>query len=367
VLLPQPRAVLGHVVKLRYNDAYQQAPLTDTLLTTANAWVQAPLTDTLLTAANDWVQAREEALDSKLQGLLILPEDVTRGALIGKGGYGSVFKGTLRGSQEVAIKTIELTGAMMKRDQMDIKREAYIHKQAHDHPNICKLLGVMLPSLATTMQQQHQASNEFVIVMELLHGDLAQYLNAEDELLSMEERLKLALDVAEGMAHLHSKNITHGDLKPGNLLIRKLEGEGQVQVAVSDFGLSSISCVTLCSATMAAQAIQSSSTALSLWYSPPELLDNCWSKKTPAGDVYAFGIILFEIFTGQHPGGGVAQYDVVLKNVLEGRRPVVPDDVQLPQGVQQLMSSCWDADPDARPSFDEAKHRISALLSASRL
>jgi serine/threonine protein kinase len=338
---------LKPAAELQCNDADQQAPLTDTLLTTATGWVQA----------------REEALDSKLQGLLILPEDVTRGSLIGKGGYGSVFKGTLKGSQAVAIKSIELAGALMKRDQMDIKREAYIHKQAHDHPNICKLLGVMLPSLGTQSTPQ-QPNTEFAIVMELLQGDLGQYLRAEDELLSLEERLQLALDVAEGMAHLHSKNIVHGDLKPGNLLIRKLEGEGQqVQVAVSDFGLSSISCVTLCSATMAAQATQSSSTGLSLWYSPPELLDNCSSKKTPAGDVYAFGIILFEILTGQLPYS-VSQYDVVLKNVLEGTRPAVPDGAQLPQGCQELMASCWDADPAARPSFAEAKHEICALLAA---
>jgi serine/threonine protein kinase len=256
---------------------------------------------------------------------------------------------------------------LMKRDQMDIKREAYIHKQAHDHPNICKLLGVVLPSPATSAPKQKLNSDEFIIVMELLHGDLSQYLHAEGELLSLEDRLKLALDVAEGMAHLHSKNIIHGDLKPGNLLIRKLGGGGQVQVAVTDFGLSSISCVTLCSATMVAQATQSSSTALSLWYSPPELLDNCWSKKTPAGDVYAFGIVLFEIFTGQHPGGGITQYDIVLKSVLEGRRPVVPEEVHLPSGFQKLMGSCWDADPAARPSFVEIKQRISALLSAARL
>jgi serine/threonine protein kinase len=312
------------------------------------------------------VQARAEVLDAKMLGLLISQEDVTKGDLIGQGGYGSVYKGILRGSVEVAVKYVQLATVMMQRDQMDVKREAYIHTQAHHHPNICKLLGVMLPSSsATTPGAPKQPSNEFVLVMELLHGDLGQYLRSADgEMLSMEERLKLALDISEGMAHLHSKNIVHGDLKPGNLLTRKVEGAGQVQVVVSDFGLSSISCVTLCTATLAAQAMQSSSTSLSLWYSPPEHLNNCVSKKTAAGDVYAFGVILYEIFTGKHPYV-MFQYEVVLKNVLEGNRPTLPEDVDVPEGCKDLMDRCWSADPAARPSFSDIKQQISELLAAT--
>jgi hypothetical protein len=308
-------------------------------------------------------QARNEALDSKMEGMIMSADEITRGALIGKGGYASVFKGTLKGTEEVAIKCIKLVGPMMVRDQMDVKREAYIHKQAHDHPNICKLRGVIFSSADSELMRM-QANDEFVLVLELLQGDLGQYLRgARGEILPQPERLKLALDVATGMAHLHSKNIIHGDLKPGNLLIRESAELGQVQVVVSDFGLSSISCVTLCSATMAAQVMQSSSTGLTLWYSPPELLANCISKKAKAGDVYALGIILFEILTGQHPYI-VSQYDVVLKNVMEGRRPVLPEGVQLPRGCQELMSSCWNADPAARPSFDEIKRRLGAAMAA---
>jgi serine/threonine protein kinase len=291
-------------------------------------------------------------------------DDISRGALIGEGGYASVFKGTWKGTEEVAIKCVKLVGPMLLRDQMDIKREAYIHKQAHNHPNICKLRGIVLPSSPDSELVPRQAASEFRLVLELLQCNLGQYLQgARGELLSQSERIMLALDVAEGLAHLHYKNIIHGDLKPGNLLIRELEVPGQVQVVVSDFGLASISCVTLSSATMAAQAMQSSSTGLSLWYSPPELLENGISKKSKAGDVYAFGIILFEILTGQRPYI-MSQYDWVLKNVVEGRRPVLPEGVQLPQGSQELMSSCWDADPATRPSFDEIKLRLSVVLAS---
>jgi serine/threonine protein kinase len=314
------------------------------------------------------VQARAEALDGKMLGLVISPDKITRGGLIGQGGYGSVFEGTLGGSTKVAIKSVPLIGAMRQRDQMDVKREAYIHTKAHHHPNICKLIGIMLPSFsAAAPGVPQQPSNEFVLVMELLDGDLGRYLrSANGQALSMAERLQLALDVSTGMAHLHAKNIIHGDLKPGNLLTRRVGGAGQVQVVVSDFGLSSISCVTLCSGTLAAQAKQSSSAGLSLWYSPPELLNNGVPQKTAAGDVYAFGIILYEIFSGRNPYIMV-QYEVVLKNVLEGNRPTLPDDVAVPEGCKDLMERCWSADPAARPSFADIKLQISELLAATRL
>ena len=115
---------------------------------------------------------------------------------------------------------------------------------------------------------------------------------------------------------------------------------------------------------MAAQALQSSSTGLSLWYSPPELLDNCGVKKTAAGDVYAYAIVLYEIFSGKHPYG-MSQYEVVLKNVLEGKRPMLPEGLKLPQGCKELMSSCWHADPACRPSFEDIKLTVTSLLAAA--
>jgi serine/threonine protein kinase len=309
-------------------------------------------------------QAREAALDNKIKDLVISPRDLTRVQLIGKGGYGSVYKGAWKGCAEaVAIKYVELVGVVTPRDRMDIKREAYIHKHAHNHPNICKLRAIVPPSsAAAAMPQLDQAA--FALVMELLHGDLGQYLRSlAGEMLSMQERLQLAVDIADGMAHLHSKNIIHGDLKPGNLLIRKVEGGERVQVVVSDFGLSSISCVSLSSATIAAgQGLQSSSMGMSLWYSPPEVLRNRADKKTTAGDVYAFGIVMYEIFSGLQPYL-TPQYDAVLKNVLEGRRPVLPAGVQVPHGCEQLMSSCWDADPAVRPSFQSMKRELRAVLA----
>jgi serine/threonine protein kinase len=279
--------------------------------------------------------------------LLIDPGAITRGRLIGQGGYGKVYEGVWKRSIPVALKWLEV-GLLSERDKADIMREAYIHSCAHNHPNVCQLYGLVL-----------QDPGECVLVMERLEQNLQQLLRDDAVVLLAPQKYRLALDAANGMEHLHSKNIVHGDLKPSNLLVGK-----SGSLVVTDFGLSSISCVSLTAATMSAAhpLLSSSSTALSVWYSPPELLDNRSTRKTAAGDVYAFAMVLLEIFTGQDPYG-VAEYQAVLHIVLSGGRPKVSDRV--PPGCAALIRRCWDHDPEARPTFTEVVEALCALADAA--
>jgi class 3 adenylate cyclase len=88
---------------------------------------------------------------------------------------------------------------------------------------------------------------------------------------------------------------------------------------------------------------------------------------TTASDVYAFGVVLFEVYSRQEPYTG-EQTDEVLKDVAnlarrEPKRPGIPRSC--PEGAAQLMQDCWHTQPDMRPPFDEIERRLKALTSTS--
>jgi serine/threonine protein kinase len=297
-------------------------------------------------------QARQEALDAKTLDLLIPPAAVVRTRLLGRGGCGEVYEGVWQGTTPVALKQLPV-GVMSERDRMDLQREALIHSRAHNHPNVCRLYGLVLA-----------APDQCTLVLELHNGSLRQLLRDNDVALPSRQRYSLALDVARGMEHLHARRIVHGDLKPGNVLVHGAGPAGR-RAVVSDFGLSSISCVSLSTvtavATAAATALQSASAGMSFWYSPPELLDNHATAHAAAGDVYAFGVVLWEVFTRREPYG-VAQYDAVLRVVLGGGRPALPDGA-VPAACAELIARCWQQEPGARPSFAEVASCLEGLLA----
>ncbi|KIY95200.1 hypothetical protein MNEG_12761 [Monoraphidium neglectum] len=133
--------------------------------------------------------------------------------------------------------------------------------------------------------------------------------------------------VAAGMAYLHSQNVVHRDLKANNVL-------------VTDFGLSRMM--------GEGQTHRSTRTVGTITHMPPELLR--FGQLSAAGDVYAFGIIMWEAFTGESAFKGMHYGEVVEHVLLRGSRPpVLP---VMPQAYAKLMTRCWSAAPGDRPTFD---------------
>ena len=162
-------------------------------------------------------------------------------------------------------------------------------------------------------------------------------------------------DVAAGLAYLHSLGVLHGDLSTSNVLLRSTASDPRGFVAkVSDFGLSRV---------LDARASHvSTKTYGTVRAMPPELLRD--GRMTRGADVYAFGVLAWEVWAGVPAYEGTPTAAIFYKVAVEGGRP--PPLPSAPPELNALCAACWVDDPDARPSFDEVLARVTPLAAAAR-
>eukprot|EP00299_Pterocystis_sp_00344_P015223 c7592_g2_i2.p1 GENE.c7592_g2_i2~~c7592_g2_i2.p1 ORF type:complete len:379 (+),score=97.52 c7592_g2_i2:163-1137(+) len=259
------------------------------------------------------------------------------GDRIGSGGFGVVYKGTYFG-RPVAIK--KLTAADLPEDAMNEFRHEVDIMSNMKHPNILTLVAV-----------SEEPSN-MVIVSDLCdRKSLYHVLHDPNTKLNKRIKLKMALDAAMGMAHLHSKGIVHRDLKTLNLLVTE-----DFIVKVADFGLAKVKTITKSVMTGSIHVMGT------VAYMAPELLMG--KPFTEKVDVYAFGIVLWEILTRENPFNGMSQ-DVIFHGVKSGSlKPIIPPDC--PQSYADLINDCLHVNPLKRPTFSEIKDRLKTIARPSR-
>ncbi|KAF5188637.1 Receptor protein kinase tmk1 [Thalictrum thalictroides] len=198
--------------------------------------------------------------------------------VLGRGGFGTVYKGELHDGTKIAVKRME-SGVMGSKGLTEFTSEiAVLNKVRHRH--LVSLIGYCLDG------------NERILVYEYMpQGTLSQHLfNWKDEgvrPLEWTRRLIIALDVARGVEYLHglaSQSFIHRDLKPSNILL----GD-DMRAKVADFGL----------VRLAPEGKASIETRLAgtFGYLAPEYAAT--GRVTTKVDVYAFGVILMELITGR--------------------------------------------------------------------
>ncbi|GLJ45701.1 hypothetical protein SUGI_0961860 [Cryptomeria japonica] len=196
---------------------------------------------------------------------------------IGKGGYGPVYIGWLRG-KEVAVK---LLSDKSHQGPKEFSTEVDMLSRVH-HKNLVKFIGYCI-----------EEENMILIYEFMSNGDLRHSLNGQslsEKCLDWETRVNIALDAAQGLEYLHhgcNPCIIHRDVKSSNILLND-----RMEAKVADFGLSRI--VPLEGATHISTVVKGTT-----GYIDPEYY--ILHRLTEKSDVYSFGVVLLEIISGQHP------------------------------------------------------------------
>ncbi|GBC03107.1 hypothetical protein RclHR1_00050015 [Rhizophagus clarus] len=180
-------------------------------------------------------------------------------------------------------------------------------------------------------------TNNFMMVMELKHSSLRQYLNDNFTLLNWEQKLLNIGRIAYGLQVIHDKELIHRDFHCGNILSDQFN-----ETFIADLGL-----------------CQPANTELSrsgnkeifgvLPYVAPEVLRG--KEYTQASDIYGFGIIAYEICTGLPPYHDVAHDEFLAMKICQGLRP--KSNYEIPQLIIDIINQCWDAEPSKRPKAKE--------------
>jgi hypothetical protein len=255
-------------------------------------------------------------------------------AQIGQGGMGVVWRGRdkVTGSP-FAIKLLRSEYAADPDAVTRFVRERTVLMKFR-HPAV------------VTLHDMIVEGDQLALVMDLVGGgDLNAYRQRAGGTLGSAEAARLAAQICDGLAAAHAAGIVHRDLKPANVLL----DAGQVKLA--DFGVARI--VGDNSATTTGTVLGTAA------YLAPELLTG--NDPSPASDVYAFGITLYELLAGRPPFNG--HIAAIMHDHLQ-TAPARLDNV--PKAFWELLSSCLAKDPAGRPSAAAmaGKLRGPALLAA---
>ncbi|KAJ4709366.1 Kinase family protein [Melia azedarach] len=299
--------------------------------------------DNVDTSKIEPTKAEAEAIARGLQ--TIKNDDLEEIRELGSGTYGSVYHGKWKGS-DVAIKRIKAScfaGRPSERERLiaDFWKEALLLSSLH-HPNVVSFYGIVRDgpdgSLATV--------TEFMV-----NGSLKQFLQKKDRTIDRRKRLIIAMDAAFGMEYLHGKNIVHFDLKCENLLVNMRDPQRPV-CKIGDLGLSKVKQHTLVSGGVRG----------TLPWMAPELLSGKSHMVTEKIDVYSFGIVMWELLTGDEPYTDMHCASIIGGIVNNTLRPQIPSWCD-PEW-KSLMESCWASDPAGRPSFSEISQRLRSMAAA---
>ena len=252
---------------------------------------------------------------------LITLDELDVADTLAAGAMGTVCAGVWRG-QPVAVKTLHDTSAAQL---AAVEQELLVHAALSEHRGVVRLLGANL------------APPGCCIVMERCRCSLFARLHGESQALDRRHTVDLALEIAEAMAFLHSRTppIVHRDLKSHNVL---LADDGSARLC--DFGLVNTKTVT----------------AGTPNYMAPELFaGKTWGMGV---DVFAFGVLVNEMFARELPWDGLQPLDIKEK-VASGERPRKAST--MPSACEGLVRRMWHQTASIRPSFAQAIESLKTI------
>ena len=186
-----------------------------------------------------------------------------------------------------------------------------------------------------------------MLIMELMPlGSLYNLIQSNPSQLQRGQvRVQIMIDVVKGLEYLHEKNIIHGDMKSPNILL--CEEGGSLKAKITDFGLSKIGFSN-------GMSMTATSGVLSLKWAAPELLQE--SPRLSQGvDIYAYGMVMWELVTLKRPYEGLNVGSIVRK-VVCGEREIIPLDT--PDVICNLIHECWSEYSESRPKVGHIREEL---------
>ena len=249
---------------------------------------------------------------------------------LGAGGMGEVYRATdLRLGQPVALKFLPEEMASDPKALARFHTEVRIARQVA-HPNVCRVYDI------------GEVEGIPYLSMEYVDGEDLNSLLRRIGRLPRDKALEISRKLCAGLAAAHNKGVLHRDLKPGNIMI-----DGRGQVLITDFGL----------AGLMGQIDGAEARNGTPGYMAPEQLSG--KEVSAQSDIYALGVVLYEMFTGKRPF--VASTRAELVKLTEEGKPVAPRNIvkEIDPAVENVILRCLSPEPSQRPSSALA---VSAAL-----
>lgn len=274
--------------------------------------------------------------------------------LIGSGAIGEVYEAYDEALAEpIALKTLKAHRASDGVTVERFRREILLARKV-THENVCRVYDLGRHALPG-------GGEVIFLTMELLRGQsLASHIRHLGRPMSEAEALPLVRQMTAGLEAAHAAGVIHRDFKPGNLVLVPDGGgafEGGFRVVITDFGLARRSRLDEESLTTTGEAL---GTPL---YMAPEQVAAGHQPATPATDIYALGIVIYELVTGELPFKGSSITVMALKRVREAPaspRSVVPT---LDARWEAAILRCLEREPERR--FQRGRALIEALTGAT--
>jgi len=263
--------------------------------------------------------------------------------VVDRGGMGIVFAAEqVRLRRKVAIKILPVHLAQERKALLRFQREAELVSSLQ-HPHV-----VQIVDFDTTAQ------GEPYIVMEFLVGESLELRLAREPVLPLALVVRIATQVASGLAAVHEALIVHRDLKPANIFLTELPAEG-IHIKLLDFGIGK--------RLGAGQGLTGENDVMGTPdYMPPEQAQGKTAHVDQRGDQYSLAVIVYEMLAGRGPFQGDMME--ILEQVIGSEAPRIEDLVlSLPAGVGPVLRRAMAKSPEQR--FDTVVEFANALSAAA--
>ena len=270
-----------------------------------------------------------KSLLSPVDDFLVSLSDFTMERRIGKGGYGEVWLATNNKTEaKCAIKKLFLDKLEGQNLQFFV-REVTILATCRDL--------FLVPFVGYTDTPPYCIITEYIP-----KGSLFEALQHRpgSPRLSPSHKTLIAIGIAHGMMELHKHSVIHRDLKSLNILL-----DDRLLPKICDFGISRF---------VGENEQMTKEIGTPHWMAPEIFETEHYTEKV---DVYAYGMMLWELVTEQVPFKGRTSVQVATAVCMNNERPIIPSSC--PTTMKNLIQMCWQRDPEKRPSFKQIFHALS--------